>query len=99
MIGIGLGWSSCRPEPAGASTTPVSERHILPGMDHEEIILEEALENLREAAQRIRAISNRMRATGMRKDPNHHDLSQRVASALAMTEAAGMEAKRKLGRG
>jgi hypothetical protein len=37
-------------------------------------------------------------ATGMRDDDNHHDLVHRVASALAMTEAAGMEAPRKLGR-
>ena len=35
--------------------------------------------------------------TGMRDAPNHHDLVHRVASALAMTEAAGMEARRKLG--
>lgn len=39
-----------------------------------------------------------MRATGMREDPNHHDLVHRVASALAMTEAAGVEARRKLRR-
>lgn len=34
----------------------------------------------------------------MREDLNHHDLTHRVASALTMTEAAGMEAGRKLGR-
>ncbi len=28
-------------------------------------------------AQRIRAVSNRLRATGMREDPNHHDLAHR----------------------
>ncbi len=67
--------------------------------DDEQVILEEALENLREAAQSIRAVSKRMRATGMREDPNHHDLAHRVASALAATEAAGMEARRKLGQG
>jgi hypothetical protein len=66
--------------------------------ENEQAIFEEALENLREAAQRIRAVSNQMRATGMREDPNHHDLAHRVASALAMTGAAGMEARRKLGR-
>ena len=37
-----------------------------------------------------------MRAAGMKEDPDHHDLVHRVASALAMTEAAGMEARRKL---
>ena len=67
--------------------------------EDESAVLEEALDNLREAAQRIRAVSNRMRATGMREDPNHHDLAHRVGSALAMTEAAGLEARRKLGGG
>lgn len=65
--------------------------------EDENVVLEEALENLREAAQRIRAVSNRLRATGMREDPNHLHLVHRVASALAMTEAVGMEARRKLG--
>ena len=66
--------------------------------DNEKAVLEEALDNLREAAQRIRATSNLMRSTGVREDPNHHDPTHRVASALAMTEAAGMEARRKLGQ-
>ncbi|MDP9438012.1 MAG: hypothetical protein M3P49_04615 [Actinomycetota bacterium] len=64
--------------------------------DDEAVILWEAMDNLREAAQRIRAVSNRMRAAGMREDPNHHDLVHRVSSALKMTEAAAMEARRKL---
>ena len=67
--------------------------------DDEQVILEEALDNLREAAQRIRAVSNRLRTTGMNQDPDHHDLAHRVASALTMTEAARMEARRKLGHG
>ncbi len=67
--------------------------------EDEEVVFEGTLENLREAAQRIRATSNFMRSSGMREDPNHHDLAHRVASALAMTEAAGVEARRKLGRG
>ncbi|MDP9474506.1 MAG: hypothetical protein M3R38_02200 [Actinomycetota bacterium] len=66
--------------------------------ENEHTIFEEALENLREAAQRIRAVSHLMRSTGMTEDPNYHDLVHRVASALAMTEAAGMEARRKLGK-
>ena len=68
-----------------------------PGREAE--VLDEALENLREAAQRIRAVSHLMRSTGMTEDPNYHDLAHRFASALAMTEAAGMEARRKLGQG
>lgn len=67
--------------------------------DDERVTLEEPLELLREAAQRIRSVSSRMDPTGMREDPNHHDLALRVASALAMTEAAGMEARKKLERG
>ncbi len=67
--------------------------------EDEKAIFEEALKNLYEAAQRIRAVSHLMRSTGMTEDPNYHDLVHRVASALAMTEAAGMEARRKLGKG
>ena len=63
----------------------------------EEAILEEATDNLREAAQRIRAVSHLMRSTGLVDDPNYHDLVHRVSSALAMVESAGMEARRKLG--
>ncbi len=66
--------------------------------EDEKVVFEEALENLREAAQRIRATSNLLRATGMRDDDNHHDLVHRVSSALAMTGAAGMEARRKMGQ-
>jgi hypothetical protein len=49
------------------------------------------------SAQRIRATSHLFRSTGVRDD-SHHDLVHRVASALTMTEAAGMEARRKLGQ-
>ena len=71
----------------------------MPAMaEDEKVVLEEAMDNLREAGQRIRAVSHLMRSTGMTEAPNYHDLVQRVASALAMTEAAGMEARRKLGR-
>lgn len=64
---------------------------------NEQTIFEEALDNLRETAQRIRATSHLFRSTGVREDDNHHDLVHRVA-ALAFTEAAGMEARSKLGR-
>lgn len=67
--------------------------------ENEQAIFEEAVDNLREAAQRIRAVSHLMRSTGMTEDPNYHDLAHRVASALASTEAAGLEARRKLGGG
>jgi len=61
--------------------------------DDEQVILEEALENLRETAQSIRAVSHLMRSTGM-GDDNYHDLAHRVASALAMTEAAAIEVRK-----
>jgi hypothetical protein len=65
-------------------------------MQNEESVFEEALENLREATQRLRATQHLFRASGMLQDPNHLDLVHRVASALATTEAAGIEARRKL---
>ena len=49
--------------------------------EKEKAVLEEALENLREAAHRVGATSNLMRSTGMREDENHHDLVHRVATA------------------
>ncbi len=65
----------------------------------EERILEEALDNLREATQRLRATQNRMLAAAMPDQPAaHRDLFVRVSTALAMTEAAFVEARRRLGK-
>ena len=66
--------------------------------DNEEPILEEALDNLREATQRLRATENRMLAAGMPDRPGYRDLFVRVSTALAMTEAAFVEARRRLGK-
>ncbi len=66
--------------------------------EDEAAILDEATDNLREAAQRIRATRNRLWSAGLEQDPNYRDLSQRVGMALAMTEAAYVEARRRLGR-
>ena len=60
-------------------------------------ILDEATDNLKQAAQRIRATRNRLWSAGLEQDPNYRDLSQRVGMALAMTEAAYVEARRRLG--
>ncbi len=60
--------------------------------------LEEATNNLKEAAQRIRSTRNRLWSAGLEQNPNYRDLSQRVGMALAMTEAAYVEARRRLGR-
>ena len=62
-----------------------------------EPILEEALDNLREATQRLRATQNRMLAAGMHELPHYRDLFVRVSTALAMTEASMVEARRRLG--
>ena len=62
-----------------------------------EPILEEALDNLREATQRLRATENRMLAAGMHEQPNYRDLFVRVSTALAMSEASIVEARRRRG--
>jgi hypothetical protein len=64
---------------------------------NEEPILDEAMDNLREATQRIRATENRMLAAGMPDQPRYRSLFARVSSALAMTEAAFLEARRRRG--
>ena len=64
-------------------------------MTNEESLLEEAIANLREAAQRIRATQNLMRAQGMAEDENYRELLTRLSTALAITEAANVEAKRR----
>ena len=53
------------------------------------------MDNLREAAQRIRATQNLMRARGMTEDGNYQELLMRLSTALAVTEAAYVEAKRR----
>ena len=64
-------------------------------VDEEESILDEAMENLTEAAQRLRAIRNRLWAAGVEGRVNYRDFAHRVSSALAMTEAAYLEARRR----
>ena len=53
------------------------------------------MDNLREAAQRIRATQNVMHARGMTEEVNYRELLTRLSTALAMTEAAYVEAKRR----
>ena len=64
-------------------------------VNDEEAILVEIVETLGEATQRLRAIRNRLRATGLEERVNYRDLALRVHSALAMTEAAYLEARRR----
>jgi hypothetical protein len=64
-------------------------------VDEEEAILDEVIETLGEASQRLRAIRNRLWATGVEDRVNYRDLALRVRGALAMTEAAYLEARRR----
>jgi|SRR3712207_2519154 len=58
----------------------------LGGVTNEESVLDEALGNLREAAQRIRATQNVMHARGMTEDVHYRELLTRFSTALAVTE-------------
>jgi hypothetical protein len=60
----------------------------------EDSVLEEAMDNLKEAGQRIRATQSLMRSQGMTEGENHRELLARLSTALAMTEAAYLEARR-----
>ena len=70
-------------------------------MDEEEqkAVLEEALENLREAHHRIRATQNGIWSKGLSAHPNYQELSTRLSMAMASTEAAYMETRRRFERG
>jgi hypothetical protein len=57
-------------------------------MADEDTILEEAMDNLKEAEQRIRATQSLMRSQGMTDGENHRELLTRLFMPLAMTEAA-----------
>jgi hypothetical protein len=64
-------------------------------MANENSALEEAMDNLREAGQRIRATQHLLRAQGMTEDENYRELIPRLSTALAMVEASYMEARRR----
>jgi hypothetical protein len=64
-------------------------------MADEDAVLEEVMDNLKEAGQRIRATQSLMRSEGMTEGENYCDLFTRLSTALAMTEAAYLEARRR----
>ena len=64
-------------------------------MADKDTFLEEAMDNLKEAGQRIRATQSLMRSQGMTDGENYLDLLTRLYTALAMTEAAYLEARRR----
>jgi hypothetical protein len=53
------------------------------------------MDNLKEAGERIRATQSLMRSEGMTDCENYRDLLTRLSTALAMTEAAYLEARRR----
>ena len=62
-------------------------------------MLDEAMENLMEAARLVRATQNRLWSAGLDEHPNYRDLTHRVMTALAMIEAAFVEARRRSEQG
>jgi hypothetical protein len=64
-------------------------------MANENSALEEAMDNLREAGQRIRATQHLLRAQGMTESEDYKELVTRLSTALAMVEAAYLEARRR----
>lgn len=59
----------------------------------DESVLDDAMDNLREAGQRIRATQHLLRAQGLIED--YRALITRLNTALAMVEAAYLEARRR----
>ena len=64
-------------------------------MANENSALEEAMDNLREAGQRIRATQHLLRAQDMTEDEDYWELVTRLSTALGMTEAAYLEARKR----
>jgi hypothetical protein len=64
-------------------------------MANEDTVLVEAMDNLKEAGQHIRTPQSLMRSEGMTDGENYRDILTRLSTALAMTEAAYLEARRR----
>jgi hypothetical protein len=62
---------------------------------NEDSVLEEAMDILKEAGQRIRATQSLMRSEGLTDGEDYRDLLTRLSTALAMTEAAYLEVRRR----
>jgi hypothetical protein len=58
-------------------------------------VLDEAMDNLREAGQRIRATQHLMRSQAMTDNDNYRELIISLSTALVMTDAAYIEARRR----
>ena len=64
-------------------------------MANENSVFEEAMDNLREAGQRIRATQHLLRAQGMTEAEDYRELATRLSTALAVSEAGYLEARRR----
>jgi hypothetical protein len=64
-------------------------------MADENTVLEEAMDNLKEAGQRIRATQSLLRSQGKLDDADYRELDLRLSTSLAMVEAAYMESRRR----
>jgi hypothetical protein len=62
---------------------------------NEDSVLEVAIDNLKEAAQKVRATQNLMHSQRITEDVNYRELLMRLSMALAMTEVVYVEAKRR----
>ena len=58
-------------------------------------VFDEIQDNTKEAGQRLRASLNLLRSQGKLEDENYRELVTRLSTALAMTEAAYLEARRR----
>ena len=64
-------------------------------MADEDTVLEEAMDNLKEAGQRIRATQNLMRSEGITDCENYRDLPYAPFYGARHDEAAYLEARRR----
>jgi len=64
-------------------------------MTNEDTVLDEIQDNTREAGQRLRASLNLLRSQGLMDDGDLRELTTRLSTALTMTEAAYLEARRR----
>ena len=64
-------------------------------MTNEDSALDGVQDSTREAGQRLRASLNLVRSRGMLDDSNFRELVTRLSTALAMTEAAYLETRRR----
>ena len=64
-------------------------------MADEDTVLEEAMDNLKEAGQRIRSTQSLLRSRGKLDDADYRELDLRLRTSLALVEAAYMESRRR----